>query len=173
METKKTGVTKTDYGIFDFAKRIYNLANRNPNENLRVHIDPDSTQNLIPVDTVTEHLTKVTVENEVPQIMNFVSKNSIRNSYILETLNQLVPMRIIPVKKLERKNMNSIERLISVGMSFTQSYTSTNITFDSRQRDNFVKDHETGTDNNAIAKMLKYFIETLSQKKKKQKHKAA
>ena len=169
----ETGVTKTDYGIFDFAKRIYNLSNRYPNRAVRVHVNPGSTQNLIPVDTVTEHLIKVTDEEEIPEIMNFVSKNSIRNDYIIETLNQLLPIHIIPAKNLKRENMNSIERLISIGMSFTESYTSTNISFDTHNRDQFINSSEIGPDNYSVSMMLKYFIEGLSQKKREKKSVAA
>jgi nucleoside-diphosphate-sugar epimerase len=167
---QKTGVTKTDYGIFDFAKRVYNLANRYPNEIVRVHVDPKATQNLIPIDTVTGQLIKVVEENEIPEIMNFVSKNPVRNSFIIETLNQLVPIHIIPVRSLERKDMNPIERMISAGMSFTESYASIDVLFDTRQRDKFLKNTETGPDYKSIAKMMEYFIETLSEKKKKREH---
>jgi len=167
---QKTGVTKTDYGIFDFSKRINSLANRYPNEIVRVHVDLDATQNLIPIDTVTEHLTKVVEEKEIPEIMNFVSKNPIRNSFIIDTLNQLVPIQIIPIKNLERNEMNPIERMIAAGMSFTESYASTDVLFDTRQRDKFLKNTETGPDYKSIAKMMEYFIETLSEKKKKREH---
>jgi nucleoside-diphosphate-sugar epimerase len=167
---QKTGVTKTDYGIFDFSKRIYSLANRYPNEIVRVHINPEATQNLIPIDTVTEQLIKVVEENEIPEIMNFVSKNPIRNSFIIDTLNQLVPIQIIPVKNLERNEMSPIERMISAGMSFTENYASINVLFDTRQRDRFLKNTETGPDYKSIAKMMEYFIETLSEKKKKRVH---
>ncbi len=169
---KRTGVTKTDYGIFDFAKRIYSLANRYPNEIARVHVDPESTQDLIPIDTVTEHLTKVVEKKDIPVIMNFVSKNPIRNSFIIETINQLAPIHIIPLRNLERNDMNPIERLISAGMSFTESYAFTNVSFDTLQRDKFMKCMETGPDNNSIAKMLYYFIEKISVKKR-QKSEAA
>jgi nucleoside-diphosphate-sugar epimerase len=170
---QKTGVTKTDYGIFDFAKRVYNLANRYPNEIVRVHVDPKATQNLIPIDTVTGHLTRVVEEKEIPEIMNFVSKNPVQNSFIIDTLNQLVPIQIIPVKTLERKDMNPIERMISAGMSFTESYASIDVLFDTRQKDRFLKNTETGPDYKSIAKMMEYFIETVSEKKKKREHEAA
>ena len=170
---QKTGVTKTNYGIFDFAKRMFSLANRYPNEIIRVHVDPDSTQNLIPIDTVTGHLTKIIGEPEVPVIMNFVAKRSIRNNHIIETLNRLLPINIISRKKLDRKDMNSVERLISAGMSFSESYTSADIVFDSRKRDKFFHYTETGPDNNSVSKMLEYFLENLSEKKKKQGSAAA
>lgn len=164
---QKTGVTKTDYGIFDFSRRINSLANRYPNEIVRVHVDPEATQNLIPIDTVTGQLIKVVEENEVPEIMNFVSKNPVRNSFIIDTLNQLVPIQLIPVKNLEPKTMNPIERRISAGMSFTESYVSFDVLFDTRQRDRFLKNTETGPDYKSIAKMMEYFIGTLSKKKTK------
>lgn len=162
---QKTGVTKTDYGIFDFSKRINNIANRYPNEIVRVHVNPEATQNLIPIDTVTRQLIKVVEENKIPEIMNFVSKNPIRNSFIIETLNQLAPIQIIPIKNLERNEMNPIERMISAGMSFTESYASINVLFDTRQRNRFLKNTATGPTNKSIAKMMGYFIETLSEKK--------
>ena len=170
---QKTGITKTDYGIFDFAKRMFSLANRYPNEIIRVHVDPDSSQNLIPIDTVTAHLTKMVEETGIPEIMNFVAKKSIRNSHIIETLNRLLPINIIPQKKLERRDMNAIERLISVGMSFTESYIETDLSFDTSQRDKFIHYVETGPSNNSVSKMLEYFIESLSKKRKKQEPAAA
>lgn len=171
--SNETGITKTDYGIFDFTKRIYNLATRYPNEIVRVHVDPDSTQNLIPIDIVTKHLTRIVEENKVPIIMNFVANKSIQNSYIIETLNKMIPIRLIPLKKLEREIMNPIERLVSVGMSFTESYTSTNILFETRKRDQFINSTENSPDNHSIAMMLKYFIEGLTQKKREKKSVAA
>ena len=169
----ETGITKTDYGIFDFTQKIYRLATRYPNEVVRVHIDPDSTQNLIPIDTVTKHLTQVVEETKVPGIMNFVSNKSIQNSHIIKTLNQLLPINIIPLKKIDRSDMNPIERLIAVGMSFTESYINTNLSFDTRKRDRFIQYAETGPSNDSVYKMLEHFIKNLSEKKKKQEPAAA
>lgn len=169
----ETGVTTTNYGIFDFAKRVYSLATRYPNETVRVHVDPDSTQNLIPIDTVRKHLTRIVEEAKVPKIMNFVSTKSIRNGLIIEILNKMIPIRLIPMSQLERKNMNPIERLVSVGMSFSESYTSINISFDTQKRDQFINSTETVLDNQSVAMMLKYYIEDLSQKKTKKKQVAA
>lgn len=170
---QETGVTTTDYGVFDFAKRIYSLATRYPNESVRVQVDPESTQNLISINTVSKHLIKVVNEANVPGIMNFVSKESISNRHIIEILNQLVPMDIIPVKKLEQNEMNSIERLASIGMSFTKNYTSTDISFDTQQRDKFLNCQEAGVDSNSVARMLEYFIEEMRGKNRKKKSVAA
>jgi nucleoside-diphosphate-sugar epimerase len=52
----ETGITKTDYGIFDFSKRIQNIALKYPNRKVRIKVDPESTQNLIPIDTVVSYL---------------------------------------------------------------------------------------------------------------------
>jgi hypothetical protein len=69
--------------------------------------------------------------------------------------------------------MNPIERMISAGMSFTESYASTDMLFDTRQRDKFLKNTEIGPDYKSVAKMMEYFIETVSDKKKKREHEAA
>lgn len=167
--SQKTCISITDYGIFDFAKRVYGLAYRYPNEVVRIHVDPDSTQNLIPVDTVTNHLTEVVEKSNAPDIMNFVSNKSISNSHIIETLNRIIPIRLIPLKKLERISMNPIERLVAVGMSFTESYALANISFDAQKRDHFLNYPETGPDDDSVAKMLQNFIEELQQKRSNKK----
>ena len=163
----KTGVTKTDYGIFDFAKRVSVLARRYPDEVVRVHVDPDSTQNLIPVDTVVKYLNQTVKLPEVPVIMNFVSKKSIKNSFIINTLNDLLPITMIPLKKIERDNMNSIERLISIGMSFTESYVETNIIFDTKKRGEIIPfSEEFEITEESVLKMLKYYTRNYSENKK-------
>ncbi len=161
-----TGITRTDYGIFDFAKRIYNLANRYPGKTVRVCFDPESTQNLIPIDTVTHYLMKTVETPEVPVIMNFVGKNAIRNIHIIDSLNKLLPINIVPDKSLQKKEMDSFERIISIGMSFTSSYTGTNIFFDTTNLEKIVRQTDNEVTGQSVFRMLKYFINNLSSQKK-------
>lgn len=163
----KTGITKTDYGIFDFAKRIYNLAYRHPNETVRVKVDPDSTQNLIPIDMVVSYLLRVLEVGNLPVIMNFIAKNSIKNGHIADSLSKLLPIRIIPDKSLKHSDMNVFERIISIGMSFTSSYTDTNILFDTKCLNSVILSEDNQPTEQTIFRMLEYFIDNLSEKKKK------
>lgn len=161
----KTGVTNTDYGIFDFAKRVYNLSNTYPNNIIRVCIDPDSTQNLLPIDTVTMYLMRTVQIEHLPVIINFVAKNSIMNFHIIDSLNKLLPIKLIPVKILNTVEMTAWERMISIGMSFTGSYANTNLIFETK---NLEKIAEVGTNEvsaTTISWMLDYFFDTLSLKK--------
>jgi nucleoside-diphosphate-sugar epimerase len=161
----KTGVTNTDYGIFDFVKRIYNLSNSYPNNTIRVCIDPDSTQNLLPIDTVTRYLMRTVQIEHLPVIINFVAKNSIKNIHIIDGLNKLLPIKLIPVKTLNTVEMTAWERMISIGMSFTGSYAHGNQIFETK---NLEKITEVGTNEVSAATifwMLKYFLDTLSMKK--------
>ncbi len=162
----KTGVTKTDYGIFDFAKRIHSLAYKYPNKTVRVHVNPDSTQNLIPIDTVVGYLTRTIEVNKVPVIMNFISKNPIKNIHIINSICKLLPIKIIPTKNIDREDMDALERLISVGMSFTGGYNNTNILFDTKQLDKVIISDDNEVNEHTIFKMLEYFIKKLSEKKK-------
>jgi len=165
----RTGVTKTDYGIFDFTKRVYNLACRYPDQVVRVHVDPASTQNLIPINTVVKYLSKIVKSDNVPQIMNFVSTRPTFNKSIINTLNETLPIKLIPLEKLDRSSMNEIERLIAIGMSFTGSYTRTNLRFDTSLRDKILTlkaEDELSEEN--IKTMLKYFIVSLNAKNGKQ-----
>lgn len=161
----QTGVTKTDYGIFDFAKRIHNIAQKHPNETVRVHVDPDATQNLIPIDTVVDQLMRLVDVENLPTILNFVAKKATKNSYIINSLNELLPLNIIPLKKLDRNDMSALERIISVGMSFTGSYIDTNIAFDTQKRDEVMFSSNGEVTEQSVFKMLRYFINDLSGKK--------
>jgi len=163
----KTGITKTDYGIFDFAKRIYNLAYRYPNETVRVRVDPESTQNLIPIDLVVNYLSRLLEVEKLPVIMNFIAKNSIKNGHIAGSLSRLLPIRVIPDKSLEHSEMNAFERIISIGMSFTSSYTDTNISFDTKNLDSVILSDGNQPTEQTVFRMLEYFIDNLSEKKRK------
>ncbi|MCG6190398.1 SDR family oxidoreductase [Maribellus maritimus] len=164
----RTGITKTDYGIFDFSKRIYKLARRYPNEVVRVKVDPASTQNLIPIGTVVSYLLQAVQTDTAPRIMNLVAKRSIKNEQIINTLNEVLPITLIPQQNLNRNSMNSLERLISIGMSFTGSYTETNLKFDTSRRDEIIQPGEDDELNDeSVYAMLQYFVRTLSAQKRK------
>ena len=165
---QETGVTKTDYGIFDFAKRIYGLANRYPDKTIRVCVDPDSTQNLIAIDTVVAYLVRTVETPDLPVIMHFVSKSSVTNKQIIGSLNKLLPIQIIPVKGLAKDEMDAFEQIISKGMSFTVSYAETNLTFDTANLDSVMIGINNEIDAKAVDSMLRYFIDSLSGKKGKQ-----
>jgi nucleoside-diphosphate-sugar epimerase len=164
----KSGKTTTDYGIFDFSKRIYKLASRHPNQTIRVHVDSEATQNLIPIDTVVDYLVKTISANEVPVIMNFISRHSVKNKLIIESLNKLLPVNIIPVKDINRKEMNAMERMVAVGMSFTGSYIDTQLLFDTRQRDKIIDLEDNETRDDSVFRMIEYFIDRLEAMKKGQ-----
>jgi thioester reductase-like protein len=161
----KTGVTNTDYGIFDFAKRVYSLSKTYPNSTIRVCIDPDSAQNLLPIDMVTKYLMKTVQIDHLPVILNFVAKNSIKNAYIIDSLNNLLPIKLIPVKTLSSSDMTAWERMISIGMSFTGSYSNTNLIFETKNLDKITNAGTNEVNPAAISWMLEYFLDALSLKK--------
>lgn len=163
----KTGVTKTDYGIFDFARRVHNLANKYPNKTIKIRVDPGSTQNLIPIDSVVNYLIKAVDVQELPVIMNFVAKQAVKNDQIVKTICKLLPINIIQDKSLERADMNAIERMIAIGMSFTGAYSDTNILFDTKNLDKIILSDDNQITEQSLYNMLEYFINELTAKKKK------
>lgn len=162
-----SGVTKTDYGIFDFAKRMYSLAHRYPNQTVRLKVDPEATQNLMPINLVVGYLMRSVVTKAVPQIMNFTAKNAIKNRHIIHSVTKLMPINIVPVENLTKAEMTSLERLVSVGMSFTGSYININLQFETKNTDALISGNGFGkhlsleSEEQAIYKMLEYFIGTL------------
>ncbi len=161
----RTGFTKTDYGIFDFAKRVHKLAHRFPGETVRVQVEPHSTQNLIPVDRVVYFFFKIIETNNLPAIINLTAKNSIKNECIINSLCKLLPINLKPVEKLEAADMSSLERIISLGMSFTGSYTNTRLIFDNTNLEKIIGHGNNEVTEEMIFRMLKYFVDELSQKK--------
>lgn len=163
-----TGITKTDYGIFDFAKRVHSLSFKYPDRTLRVHIDPDSTQNLIPIDTVVDYFMQTIQKTDIPAIMNFVAKNSVANKHIAYSLNKLLPTNLVPLKEIHRKEFDALERAMAVGMAFTGSYIDTKIQFDTTKRDSVLVNRNNEANTHTVYKMLEYFINGLSDTKRGQ-----
>ena len=163
----KTGEARTDYGIFDFAKRVHRLAKRYPGQTIRAKVAPEGTQNLIPVNTVVDYLMQTIQQREVPVIMNFVARKPVKNRYVISSLNKLIPLTILPVPGLEHSDMNSLERLMAVGMSFTGSYSNLDIRFDTSKRDEMIVQGEDQMDEETVFKMLSWFMENVCEKSEK------
>ncbi|MGQ1946949.1 SDR family oxidoreductase [Geofilum sp. OHC36d9] len=160
----RTGVTKTDYGIFDFSKRVHNLASRYPESSVRAKISPEGTQNLIPINVVVNYLLQTVAAPKVPMVMNFVASEPVKNSYIINSLKKLMPLNIIPVPELGHSQMNSLERLMAVGMSFTGNYSNINIQFNTSKRDEVITPVDDCMDEQTVYRMLAYFIENSFKK---------
>jgi len=155
----KTGVTKTDYGIFDFVKRVYNLAQRFPGKTIRIEVDPESNQNLISIDMVVDFLTKIIETEDVPDIINLVSKKPVENQKIIQSIDQLVPITILPRRKVDKQQMNSLEKVVAAGMSFTSSYIDTRIEFDTKKRDLIMNSYSNEVDEESVHSMIVYYLE--------------
>lgn len=154
----KTGVTKTDFGIFDFTKRISRLAFRYPGESIRIKADSEATQNLIPIDTIVHYLMHTVSNAELPRIMNFVAKTSMKNSDIINCISDEIPITIIPNKVLERETMSSLERLLDISMSFTGHYCETNINFETTNIDKLITTRGNEITYKSLQMMIGYFI---------------
>lgn len=163
-----TGITKTDFGIFDFTKRVCHLAYRYPNETIRIKADPDSTQNLIPINTVVYYLMQTIRCENLPAVMNYVSKVPLKNNEIINCICSLLPIKIIFDKSLDKLEMNTLERLIKLGMAFTGDYCNTNLQFDTTNLDRVVGISGREISGIELQKMLTYFITSFLIKKQMQ-----
>lgn len=154
----ETGVTKTDYGIFDFSRRIQSLVNKYPNRTVRIKVDADATQNLIPIDTVVTYLMSAIKADEVPTILNLISKTSVKNGDLLKSVSELLPVNFIYDNNLQREDMDSLERIVSVGMSFTGAYSDTKISFDTSNLDKIISKDISEVTPESVRQMLEYFL---------------
>lgn len=161
----KSGVTKTNYGIFDFIKKIQTFSENYPNEKIRVQIDPDSTQNLIPIDNVVAYFMKVLEKDELPLILNFVGRKSVKNNEIISSVCDVLPVEIIQKKELDRKELNRMERMIASGMSFTGVYANTKLKFDTKNLEKTVSPNGNEITAESLHNMIEYFVEQESEKK--------
>lgn len=169
----RTGVTFTDYGIFDLARRLYNLANRNPYQTVRIKVDLAMSQNLIPINTVTGYLTRMLQVHELPVIVNLTARKSVGNEVILNSMNRLLPLVIIADKTLRKEDMSSLERIISIGMSFTGNYANMDIRFENENLNKLLLEEGNELTDQSVHRMLEYFINKISGKKKDNVYTAA
>lgn len=154
----KTGITKTGYGIFDLAKRLYNIASLHSNNTLRIKVDPNGTQNLISIDKVVEVLMNLLIINDLPQIINLIAKKGVKNETIAECINRNLPMKIILDKTLQKKNMNALERMIAVGMSFTGKYAHINLQFAHENLDKIMLSENNEITKQSLCRMMDHYI---------------
>lgn len=155
----KSGVTKTNYGIFDFIQKIQKFSARYPNEKIRVKINPDATQNLIPIDNIVDYLMELLNKKEIPVIFNFVGRNPVSNNEIARIVNKTLPVEVVQEKELEKKDLNKLERMIASGMSFTGVYTNTDLQFDTENLEKTISLNGNEITRESLHRMIKYFLE--------------
>jgi nucleoside-diphosphate-sugar epimerase len=155
----RTGVTNTGYGVFDFTRRLARLSRNYPQKRIRVRIDPQGTQNMIPVDSVVKQLMQATTTNDLPVVMNMVASESVPNRYLIEVLNRELPLRLEAAPGLKSVDMGSVERLVAVGMSFTGEYSALNLEFDTTERDRIMGQEAGLVTRESIGRMLSCFLE--------------
>lgn len=158
------GITKTDYGIFDFSKRVQNIAQKYPNSTVRLKVDPNSTQNLIPIDNVVTYLMSAVKTDDVPVILNMIAKNSINNSDILRIISSFLPINLVPDMTLKNDEMTPLERIMAIGMSFTGAYIDTDLAFDTTNLDKIVDEEIIEPGAKSIQRMLDYFLNQFMDK---------
>lgn len=154
----QTGITDTHYGIFDFVKKVYQISKQFPNENIRVNVNPEATQNLIPIDTVIYYLMASVIRDDLPSVMNFVSNYPIENKIILGIINDILPVKLLSVPGMKKEEMTVPERIVYSGMSFTGSYINTKLTFETTQRDRLVFIHPHEITYDTLRSMLNYYV---------------
>jgi len=153
-----TGITTTDYGIFDFAKRVYNFSEKYSGETVRIKINPEGSQNLIAIDNVVNYLISSTTINDLPTIIHLAGKKSIKNDNIIKSICSLIPINIIQDKTREKKDMNPLERMIATSISFTGSYADIDLKFEIRNLDKLNVKNCNEVNIKSLHQMLEYYI---------------
>lgn len=161
---RETGVTTTNYGVFDFAKRVKSLSMRYPNETVRIKIKPDSTQNFIAIDVLARYLYEISRIQELPVILNVNGISYIKNQTITNCLSKLLPINIVYDETLEPKQMTSLERIIAAGMKFTGIYANTILSFDRTQLEKLIDTNDELINEDSLYRMIKYFLENNKKK---------
>jgi len=162
---RETGVTTTNYGVFDFAKRIKSLSKRYPNETVRIKINPESTQNFIAVNVVARYLFEISQIQKLPVIINANGNSYVKNQSITKCLNRLLPINIVHDETLEPRQMTSLERIIAAGMKFTGIYANTIIRFDRTQLEKLVDTSDEKISDESLSRMINYFLENIKRKR--------
>ena len=157
-----SGITTTDYGIFDFVKRIYSFSKKYPRETVRIKVNPNGTQNLISIDNLNRYLLKTTVTQNLPTIINIVGRQSLKNDDIIKCIGTLIPVDLIQEKNLKQEDMTSLERLVAAGMAFTGGYADLNLKFETKNLDALNPAPDDRVKVKSLQKMIEYFIKEQS-----------
>jgi len=160
----ETGVTITDYGIFDFARRIQALSYEFPHQTIRILADPQANQNLIAIDTTVHDLMQLLRVESLPTILNFVANKPVENHQIIQTISDLLPINLVPIKDITADQMNKLEQLVLSGMSFTGNYIDTDIRFDTTNRDHVISSNNRTVSKESLEAMLSYYLDQLHSK---------
>lgn len=159
-----SGETLTSYGVFDFAKRMAQIAHKYPNQTVRIRIDPDGHQNLVPIDHVLDYFKHVVAIRQLPQVIHFVSRENTKNSTIISCLRRFIPIRIHQDQNLDLNNITPLERLISGAMSFTGAYTTTRLALSFKNLDQLMGSGKHRLTDDMLCRMLGNFIYDLKNK---------
>jgi hypothetical protein len=82
----------------------------------------------------------------------------VKNETIAECINRNLPMKIILDKTLQKRNMNALERMIAVGMSFTGKYAHINLQFDHRNLDEIMRFDNYEITKQSLCRMMDHYI---------------
>ncbi|MFW5754994.1 MAG: SDR family oxidoreductase [Tangfeifania sp.] len=135
----KTGETKTNYGVFDFVQKIQKFSSHYPNERIRIKVNPDATQNLVPIDNVVAWLMKLLTRKDFPVILNFAGRKSVTNNEIARIVNKVLPV----------------------------VYTDTNLEFDTKNLEKTVSPNGYEVTPESLHKMISYFVDQQAEHNRK------
>ncbi len=158
----KTGDVKTDYGIFDFVKRVYTFTRKYPGKTIRIPVNPDATQNLIPINNVVDYLMKLVELHDLPVVMNFVTKYPISNGSIIRLICGISPINLVPDTSVQPQEMNSLERMVFAGMAFIAKYADLDLKFETTALDKFIAPGREELNEHSLHKMIENFANDLS-----------
>ncbi len=154
----ETGVVKTDYGVFDFVKRVYNFTRKYPDTTIRLIVNPDATQNLIPINNVVDYFMKLVNITQLPEVINFVSKTSIKNDDIAKSLCDILPINLIQDVSVKKEELNELERMVAAGMAFTIEYANLNLEFETTTLDKIIAPNRKELTPVSLHKMIECFL---------------
>jgi len=69
-----------------------------------------------------------------------------------------MPINLVADMTLEEEQMNSLERIMAIGMSFTGAYIDANIVFDTTNLDSIVNQEVSEVTAESVHRMLSYFL---------------
>lgn len=132
-------------------------------------MDPEATQNMIPVDNVVAYLMKMLKRKDLPVILNFAGRKTVKNSELARIVNKVLPVEVIQQKDLEKKDLNRLEKMVASFMSFTGNYANANLEFDTKNLEKAVSPNGNEVTPESLHKMVAYFVDEQAERNRKAK----
>jgi nucleoside-diphosphate-sugar epimerase len=154
----RTGMSSSDYGMYNLIRAVWAVARRRPNELVRIEGHPEANLHLVPVDVCVRWMRDVSrsdVSAASPPIFHIVDHPQPAQA-VVDALARHIPLRvsIVPPIGFEAKPATTLERVVAARVAYTGSYLAQPFTFGRGHLEGVTSLHDAVVDDDMLDRMI-------------------